>query len=126
MARIVVVDDSPTSRLLLVTVLGYAGHEVFEASDGVEGLEMVHAQRPDLLITDIVMPVMGGAELIDRLRSDPAFAHLPAVLYTASDRWDDVSALAQSRRASAIIRKPAEPQFIFDAVAAALGRGHAG
>ena len=122
MARILVVDDSPTSRLLIVTLLGYAGHEVLEAGDGAEGLEIVHAQHPDVVITDIVMPVLGGAELVNRLRADPAFAHIPAIFYTAGDRWDDAWALARSCGVLAVINKPAEPQLIFDTVAAALGQ----
>lgn len=121
MARIVVVDDSATSRLLIVTLLGYAGHEVFEAGDGEQGLAIALARRPDLLITDIVMPGIGGAELVRRLHADPALAHVPALFYTASDHWDDAWALAQSCGVTAVIRKPAEPQLIFDTVAAALG-----
>lgn len=123
-ATILVVDDSPTNRLLLVTVLGYAGHHVIEATDGAEALEMARTWHPDLVITDIVMPNMGGAELIHCLRADPTLAHIPVIFYTASHPWDDAWVLAESCGVFAVIEKPAEPQVIFDAISAALGHNH--
>lgn len=124
-ATILVVDDSPTNRLLLVTVLGYAGHHVIEATDGAEALEMARTWHPDLVITDIVMPNMGGAELIHCLRADPALAHISVIFYTASGCWDDAWALAESCGVSAVIGKGADPQVIFDAVALALEQNNA-
>lgn len=124
-ATILVVDDSPTNRLLLVTVLGYAGHHVIEAADGAEALEIARTWHPDLVITDIVMPNMGGAELIRGLRADPVLAHIPVIFYTASTSWDDAWALAESCGVSAVIGKGAEPQVIFDAVALALEQNNA-
>ena len=56
MATILIVDDRPTNRELLVTLLGYRGHRLIEGDNGVEGLALARAERPDLVIADIVMP----------------------------------------------------------------------
>ena len=66
MATILIVDDRPANRELLVTLLGYAGHRVLEAADGEAGLKIARAAHPDLIITDIVMPKMDGIELARR------------------------------------------------------------
>src|SRR5579862_2458789 len=83
MATILVVDDRPTNRDLLVTLLGYRKHRVLQASDGDEALRVVLAERPDLIISDILMPTMDGFEFVRRLRADPAFAAAKVIFYTA-------------------------------------------
>lgn len=77
MATILVADDRPTNRQFLVTLLGYVGHRVLEASDGLEALEVVRAEPPDLMIVDIVMPRMDGVEFVRELRRDPKFKTQP-------------------------------------------------
>jgi CheY-like chemotaxis protein len=74
MALILVVDDEPDQRFLLRRSLTRAGHEVFDALDGAAALQAIRELVPDLVVTDLMMPVMGGAELIRRLRGDPATA----------------------------------------------------
>jgi CheY-like chemotaxis protein len=59
-----------------------AGHEVTDAGHGAAALQAVHAGPPDLVVTDMMMPVMGGAELIRRLHSDPATARIPILAVT--------------------------------------------
>ncbi|MBW6438784.1 response regulator [Actinoplanes hulinensis] len=77
MANVLVVDDEPDLRFLHRRILGRAGHEVTEASDGSAALDSVHATPPDLVVTDVMMPIMDGIELIHRLRTDPATASIP-------------------------------------------------
>jgi CheY-like chemotaxis protein len=76
-SRILVVDDEPDQRFLLRRIFERAGHEVSDATDGAAGLRAVRESPPDLVVTDMMMPVMGGAELIRCLRGDPATAHIP-------------------------------------------------
>jgi CheY-like chemotaxis protein len=76
-ARILVVDDEPDARFLLHYAFERAGHEVSEATDGAAALEAITASRPALVVTDMMMPTMGGAELIRRLRADPDTAGIP-------------------------------------------------
>jgi CheY-like chemotaxis protein len=76
-SRVLVVDDEPDQRFLLRRVLQRAGHEVSEATDGAAALRAVQESPPDLVVTDVMMPVMDGVELIRCLRGDPATAHIP-------------------------------------------------
>ena len=72
MATILIVDDLAANRKFLVTLLRSSGPRLLEAADGREGLAAVHAEHPDLVITDVLMPVMDGYELVRQLRLDPA------------------------------------------------------
>jgi diguanylate cyclase (GGDEF)-like protein len=125
MAKILVVDDRAINREFLSTLLGYVGHAVIEAVDGVEALAFARREHPDLIITDVLMPNMDGVELADRVHDDPAIADTPIIFYTATYRVPEASVLAESCRVAAVLAKPAEPQAILDVVAAALGSGPA-
>ena len=81
--RILVVDDEPDLRYILRRIFERAGHEVIDASEGEAALGAVRAAPPDLVVTDMMMPVMDGAELIRRLRADPATARIPVLAATA-------------------------------------------
>lgn len=70
MATILVIEDEEGIRVFIRRVLIYGGYEVLEASDGVAGLEVFKAYRPDLVITDIIMPVKNGLEVIWDIRCD--------------------------------------------------------
>jgi CheY-like chemotaxis protein len=80
-----VVDDEPDLRFVLRRLFERAEHEVIEAGDGAAALRAVTESPPDLLVTDMMMPVMDGAELIRRLRADPATAAIP--ILSVSGDW---------------------------------------
>ncbi len=71
-------------RFLVRVTLEYAGYEVVDAHHGAAALERAAESPPDLVITDLMMPVMGGRELIDRLRSNPATASIPIIVLSAN------------------------------------------
>src|SRR5919201_3519343 len=96
MATILVVDDHPTNREFLVTLLGYGGHRLLEAADGAEALAAARAEHPDLVIADILMPTMDGYELVRQLRADPSVARTPVIYYTAHFLEPEAQALARS------------------------------
>jgi CheY-like chemotaxis protein len=93
MAKILVIDDRATNRDFLVTLLRYAGHTVLECDDGVTGLEIARRDRPDLIISDMVMPTMTGLEFVNALRSDVSIANIAIILYTAAFRIEEARAL---------------------------------
>ena len=71
------VDDEPAQRFLLRRIFERAGHEVTDAGDGAAALRAARESPPDLVVTDVMMPVMDGEELIRRLRFEPATAGIP-------------------------------------------------
>ncbi len=121
MANILVVDDDPTARDLVVTVLSYSGHQMREAGDGAEALIEAQTRPPDLIIADLLMPTMDGFEFVRRLREQAALAQTPVIFYTATYVESEVRNLAQACGVTHIITKPAEPQHILDAVSQNLG-----
>ncbi len=88
-ARVLLVEDSITSRLLLEGILGSAGHLVSTAVDGLDGLEKLARGGFDLVVSDVEMPGMDGFELTRRLRGDPRFSGLPVVLVTGRQSVED-------------------------------------
>lgn len=83
MARILVVEDSPDIRVLIRMLLEAAGHEVSTAPDGRAGVEAVRAQRPDLVLMDLSLPVLSGWEATKEIKEDPDIASIPIVAVTA-------------------------------------------
>ncbi|HEV8360975.1 MAG TPA: response regulator [Candidatus Thermoplasmatota archaeon] len=83
MTRILVAEDSPVNMALLADILEIAGHEVLEARNGKEAVEAAKAHKPDLILLDMMMPVMDGFEAAQRLKADPATKGIPVVALTA-------------------------------------------
>jgi CheY-like chemotaxis protein len=110
--RILVVDDEPDQRFLLRRIFERAGHRVADASDGAAALKAVRESPPDLVVTDVMMPVMDGVELIRRLRSEPATACIP-ILAASGD-----SHLADG--ADAAVPKPYEWRHLVEVADALL------
>jgi PAS domain S-box-containing protein len=121
MATILLVDDRPANREFLRTLLGYQSHRVLEAIDGAEALALVKSARPDLVISDILMPTMDGYEFVHQLRADPVIAGTPVIFNTAHYLDREAQALARKSGISHIIHKPAEPEEVLHAVSDALG-----
>ena len=113
MARILVVDDEPDERFLVGWVLKRQGHDVTVAENGAAGLKAVQERAPDLVVTDIMMPVMDGIEFIRRLRSDPATAGIP-ILAASGDTH-----LAGA--ADAVLEKPYDDRRLVMLVNSLLG-----
>jgi two-component system cell cycle sensor histidine kinase/response regulator CckA len=120
MAKILIIDDRPLNRQFLTTLLGYQKHQLSEASDGAEGLRVARAQRPDLVISDVLMPTMDGYEFVHRLREDPDIGKTPVVFSTAHYLSHESQALAEKCGVTSIIYKPCEPQTVLDIIEAAL------
>jgi CheY-like chemotaxis protein len=82
-AEILIVDDEPDVRFVLRIAFEAAGHRIVEAHHGIAALERVKDSRPDLVVTDVMMPVLDGLELIRRLRSDPETAAIPILVLSS-------------------------------------------
>ena len=78
--KVLVVDDDPDVRLFSVTVLEEHGYTPLEAGDGVEGLKMIKAEKPDLVILDIMMPRQSGIRLYRELKTDKALKNIHVIV----------------------------------------------
>jgi len=121
LGTILIVEDHASYREVLVTLLSQRNHKLIEASDGAEGLDRALRERPDLIITDILMPAMCGQEFVRRLRADPANAATPVIFYSAGHLLNEARALAAKCGVKHVITKPCEPEQLLTAVDAALG-----
>ncbi|AYG95075.1 response regulator [Brevundimonas naejangsanensis] len=112
---VLTVDDSRTMREMLMLALQDAGYRVVQAEDGVHGLEVLQAESPDIVITDINMPRMDGFGFIEGMRADPAFSGVPVLVLTTES---DAAKKQRAREAGATgwIVKPFDPARLVDAV----------
>ena len=116
MATILIVDDLVSNRRSLVGLLSGAGHRLLEAADGQAGLAAVLAERPDLVITDVLMPVVNGYEFVRQLRLTPGAERIPVLFYTASYGAREARAMARSSGVPYILTKPPEPEEVLKIV----------
>jgi twitching motility two-component system response regulator PilH len=84
MARILVVDDEPDIVRVIVKIMEGRGHAVAVARDGLEAIEQVRADPPDVLILDLNLPKLDGYEVCRQVKTDPATRHVPVVMMTAA------------------------------------------
>jgi len=106
-ATILIVEDHSTMREAMRLVLEEAGHDVEEASDGETGLAAVRAHPPDVMLLDLNIPVVSGAEVLEALREDPDTADVLVVVVTATGEEGRGSVIA--RGADGYITKPFSP-----------------
>jgi CheY-like chemotaxis protein len=84
MARVLIIEDEQDIREALAVLLESEGHDITTASNGVEGLEQARAHRPDILLLDLMMPVMDGFRFLAEQRKDLAIAGVPVVAEPAN------------------------------------------
>lgn len=113
---VLIVDDEPDIRFLLRVTLELAGYCVIEAAHGEAALERVRVSPPVLVITDRMMPRMGGGELIERLRADKATAAIPIIMVTGTN--------GAQPGADAVLTKPFEPDELIGLVSRLIEGEH--
>lgn len=90
MKKILVIEDHALMRRNIVTILTMEGYDTVSASNGREGLALILAERPDLILCDIMMPEMNGHEVLQAVRTDPSTLSIPFIFLTANGEKADV------------------------------------
>lgn len=89
MARILIVDDSPSQLLGMKRIVEKLGHEAITAEDGAGGVDAAKSQKPDLILMDVVMPNLNGFQATRAIAKDPETGHIPIILVTTKDQETD-------------------------------------
>ena len=108
MARVLVVDDEPDVLLLCRVNLQHAGHEVLEAADGEQAIEIAQRERPDAIVLDLMLPHVGGYEVLAALRDQEDTRDIPICVLTAKAQLEDKIRCWQEG-ASDFMTKPFSP-----------------
>ncbi|MCP3959474.1 MAG: response regulator [bacterium] len=123
MATILIVDDSAFQRSFLRKALTEAGYDVQEAGDGEQALAVKNTQRPDCILTDLIMPDMRGLALLEALRDQGS--EIPTIVLTA-DIQEGVEKRCLELGAARVLHKPVKPGVLASAVAEVLATGEEG
>jgi len=118
---VLLVEDDPVILRLLEVNFDLEGFGVLLAQDGAEGIEVARAKRPDVIITDIMMPKVSGIELVAALKADVVTASIPILLLSAKAQTGDLKA-GMDAGADDYVTKPFEPLDLIDRVNALLSR----
>lgn len=118
--RVLVVDDREDNRYLLCQLLRGHGYAVQEADQGAQALELARAQPPDLVVSDLLMPVMDGYTLLRHWKADETLCQVPFIVYTATYTEPKDEQLALDMGADAFVVKPAEPDVFMLRVQAVM------
>lgn len=89
MAKILIVDDSPTEMAKFRDILLRHQHEIIEAHTGEEGIQKANELKPDIILMDVVMPEMNGFQATRKISRDPATAHIPIVIISTKNQETD-------------------------------------
>jgi PAS domain S-box-containing protein len=124
MTKVLIVDDELEVRQFLSSSLSNCGYAIREARDGSEALACVATDHPDVVITDVLMPVMDGFELALRIRANPDSAGTEVIFFTGRASPRQIQAMAETAGVHQVVRKPATMGEVRDAVDAAIHRKH--
>ena len=120
--KILIVDDEPDILRLTSLRLRKLGYDVLTAADGKEALEATRNENPDLVLLDLLIPFMNGAEVCEQIKNDKTLRHIPIILFTAhSDTM--TTEKAKKLGAEDYIIKPFDPEELTDKVEEILAQG---
>jgi DNA-binding response OmpR family regulator len=119
-ARLLVIDDDPLMAAVIELYLDAEGYRVEIANDGAAGFAMIRRDRPDAIILDTAMPLIGGHQVLQMLQRDPALADIPVLMLTASKQEQDVKGAFRLGARDYLI-KPFKAEDLVARVARILG-----
>jgi CheY-like chemotaxis protein len=115
MARVLLIDDEPDIRRIARLLLEPYGHEVILGEDGLRGVGMAQHQRPDVIVLDLMMPILDGHATLEMLRNDERTAEIPVVILTAVAQ-ETVQERCLEAGATKVLTKPFDPECLAAAI----------
>lgn len=124
MIKLLHVEDDADIREIALMALDLLGEfQVKQCSSGEEALSQVQAFRPDVILMDMMMPGMTGSETLERMRTDPSLASVPAIFMTARAQRTEIEGLLENGAAD-VISKPFDPMTLGDQIKSAMRRAN--
>ncbi len=120
MARVLIVDDSPTETFTLKSMLEAKGFEVLTAENGADGVALAREELPDVVLMDIVMPGLNGFQATRQLSKDEKTAHIPVVIVTTKDQETD-KVWGQRQGAKGYLVKPVSEDVLANTIQGVIG-----
>jgi len=120
MARVLIVDDSPTETHRMTRILDKHGYEVITADSGEDGVAKAKETLPDVVLMDIVMPGLNGFQATRQLSKNASTSHIPVIIVTTKDQETD-RLWGQRQGAKGYLTKPIEDSALLDTIYAVLG-----
>jgi DNA-binding response OmpR family regulator len=114
--RVVCIEDEPEMIDLVRLILGRKGYDVIGANGGIEGLDAVRRERPDIILLDLMMPDMDGWEVYQQIKADPELKHIPVVVVTAKAQSIDKVLGLHIANVDDYITKPFGPQELLESI----------
>jgi twitching motility two-component system response regulator PilH len=118
-ARILVVDDSPTEIHQFVNFLAKHGHQVLTAASGVDGIDLANEEQPDIILMDVVMPGLNGFQATRQLTKATLTKHIPVIIVSSKDQATD-RVWGERQGACGYLTKPVDERTLISAVDDAL------
>jgi twitching motility two-component system response regulator PilH len=115
MARVLIVDDSPTETMKMKSILSRHGFEVLEAENGEDGVAKAKQEKPDLVLMDIVMPGINGFQATRQLSRNNVTSHIPVVIVTTKDQETD-RVWGARQGAKGYLTKPLEEKLFMNTI----------
>ena len=115
MARILVVDDSPTEQHRLVNALARQGHQVLTAATGSDGVEMAGTEQPDVILMDVVMPGINGFQATRQITRGENTRHIPVIIVSSKDQDAD-KVWGERQGACGYLTKPVDDRTLIATV----------
>lgn len=125
MARILIVDDSPSQLMGMKRIIEKIGHEALVAEDGAAGVEMAKAELPDLILMDVVMPNLNGFQATRQISKQEETSHIPIILVTTKDQETD-KIWGMRQGAKAYLTKPFNEASLLEVIGEFLPEARAG
>lgn len=115
MNKVLIVDDEKALRVLIAGTLEIGDYNILEADNGIDALEIVKQEKPDLIILDVMMPGMSGYEVCKQIKTNPDLANIKILILTAKGQQSDKEA-AKEARADYYLAKPFSPMELLSLV----------
>ncbi len=122
MKKIIIVEDEEILRNLLYKKLSAEGYAVEVAENGEEGLVKIRGDRPDLILLDIIMPKMGGFEMLEEMQKDESISDIPVIVVSNSGQPVEIDRARKLGAKDWLVKTEFDPQEVIDKVVSQIGK----